>query len=255
MNKKALFLLVLLLPILVVLVWIFTVTGNKFTPSNVSAVKLTMPGGSEKVYTTDDEKTFYIDLKNNLSSIDKQEYDPDVYSLYTVEFERVQGNEVYYLCLSADIKNCVAYDEKGDWYRIDSEYASNFLSLHNVTDVYKYCDIPVMTFSSASKNVILNATEAEWHYILYDGSYAEVLSGPIEPFATDMCIVSGDGFEFDFDIEPDWYNVKIYNGDTLIYDGLLDSVAEVPFESEAKLRASVSAQWYEETNKLYNGSA
>ena len=254
MNKKALFLIVLLIPAVVIAVWIFTVTGNKYTSSNVSSVHLTMPDGSEKVYSNSDDKGLYIDLKNNLTSIDDQVFDENVYSLYTIKFERVQGDETYYLCLSADVKNCIAYDEKGNWYRIDSEYASRFLSAQNVTDVYKYCDIPLMTFSSGTKSVRLSASQGKWRYILFDGSYAEVLAGPDEPSDTDMFIVSGDGFEFEFDIEPDWYNVKIFDGDILVYDGLLDSVAEVPFEREAKLRASVTAQWYEETNSLYNGN-
>ena len=253
MNKKLLFALVLLLPVIIIFVWIYTVTGNKFTPSNVSTVYFTKPDGTKSSFTSNDDKALYIELKDNITAIDDQEFDDSVYSLYTVEFERVQGNEIYYLCLSADVKNCIAYDEKGEWYRINSEYAKKFLSSLNITEVYKYCDIPIMTFSSESKSVELTASQAEWHYILFDGTYADVIAEPSEPQKTDLCVVRGDGFEMDFDLSPDWQNLKIYDGDTMIYDGLLDTVAEIPFEKESELRAVVTAEWYEETNSLYKG--
>ncbi len=255
MNKKLIFVLILFLPAIVAGVWFLSATGDVFTVSNVTSVAFVCPDGTSTEYTSDDDKELYVEFHKNIVSIDAQQFDPEVYSLYQLTFSRVKGDDTYYLCLSADTKNCLAYDEKGNWYRIDKEYAQRFLTLNSITDVYKNSEVPVLSFTSNGVTTSLASSTAKWFYLLADGSYAEVTVNDNTSILTDVCVISGDGFDFDFDISPDWFDIKIYDNDVLIYDGMLDSVAELSDVPESQLRAVIEAEWYEESNNYYHGEA
>ncbi len=255
MNKKMLFLLILFLPAIVAAVWFFSVSGNNVSLSNVSSVTLVFPDGSDKEFTTEEEKTFLVDFADNIVSIDNPSYDLDEFSLYTLCFHRVQGDNVYYLCLSADTRKCIAYDSKNNWYRIDKEYAKEFLALYGTDSIYKFSKIPTLIFTAHEISTELSATDGEWNYLLSDGSYSTTVIPEVQTVETNIFVVAGEGFDFDFTVSPDWCNVKIYDGDLMIYDGLLDSVTGFTHTVESKLRAVISAEWYEEDNDLYHGNA
>ncbi len=255
MNKKLIFVLILFLPAIVAGVWLLSVTGDIFTVSNVTSVTFVCPDGTSTEYTSEEDKALYVEFHKNIVSIDAQQFDSDVYSLYQLVFSRVKGDDTYYLCLSADSKNCLAYDEKGNWYRIDKEYAKRFLTLNAITDVYKNSEVPTLSFTSNGVTTTLPSASASWFYLLSDGSYSQVSVNGDSSTQTDICVTSGDGFEFDFDISPDWFDIKIYDGDELIYDGMLDSVTEFSNNAEAQLRAVINAEWYEESSNYYHGEA
>lgn len=255
MNKKIFFVLILFLPAIIAGIWLMTSSVDTFTPSSITVVSLVHPDGTTTTYTNDTDKEFFADFNKSIVSIEKQEYNPDVYSLYQLIFERVSGDVTYSLCLSADIKNCLAFDEHGSWYRIDKEYAKQFLAHKDVSEVYLNSSVPVMLFTANGTTTDIPSTSASWYYLLADETYSEVLVDEQCPDNSPCYVVSGDGFEFDFDVSPDWYNVKIFDGDSMVYDGLLNSVTEFSYNREATLRAEISAEWYEDTTPLYHGEA
>ncbi len=255
MNKKSLFLIVLFLPAIIAGIWYLSVSGDNYTVSNVTSVSLIMADDTVYDYTGDSDKEFLVRFKKNIVSVEKQEFNPEVYSLYELRFERVHDSSIYYLCLSADVRNCLAYDEKGNWYRINKDYAREFLAKYEVSDVYRYSNIPSVLFASGGNTVTMSPTQAKWYYLLSDESYCELSSNTPPTTASELYVTAGNGFEFDFDVEPDWYNVKLYDGELLAYDGLLDTVAEFSYDKECQLRAVISAEWYEGTTSLYYGEA
>lgn len=255
MNKKVLILIILFLPIIIAGIWFLSISGDNFTKANVSSVELTLPDGTKNEYHKDADKEFFIEFKKNIVSIEDQEYDPDVYTLYELVFKRVKGDVTYFLCLSADVKNCLAYDSNGNWYRIDKEYAKRFLALYNSSSLYQNSEVPVLLFTSSEVITEHKANEASWYYLQSDESYTEVKVESIPTAETDIFVVAGEGFEFGFSIEPDWYDVKIYDGETMVYDGLINSVTEFSNEFEKRERAVITAEWHEDTNRLYHGRA
>lgn len=255
MNKKLipLIILVLFIPAIVGGIWMLSMTGDSYTVANVSLVRFVLPDGKEIEYISEKDKEFFVDFKDNIVSIEKQDYDEEMYSLYRLDFERVKGDSTYYLCLSADVKNCLAYDDKGNWYRIDKEYAKSILTIGDVTHVYKNSDIPTLTFKTGGNTVTVEPTVAKWYYLLADESYSEVLSDKAPAEESILTVIAHDGFEFDFSVEPDWYNIKIFNGELVIYDGNINSVSDFSNIIESSLRAVVTAKWYDDV--LYNGEA
>lgn len=255
MNKKNFFVLILFLPAIIAGIWLMTSSVDTFTASSITVVSLVHPDGTTTEYTDEADKEFFAEFNKSIVSIEKQEYNPEVYSMYQLGFERVSGDVKYSLCLSADIKNCLAFDEHGNWYRIDKEYAKKFLAHNDVSEVYRNSTVPILLFTANQTTREITATNADWYYLLADETYSNVAVEE-ECKDTSFCyVLSGDGFEFEFDVQPDWYNVKIYDGDSMVYDGLLNSVTEFSYNKESKLRAVISAEWYEDTTALYHGEA
>ncbi len=259
MNKKliSLILLVVFLPAIVAGVWYISVTSEKLTASNVSEIVFTPMSDSEpkRTFTSASDKEFFIDLKSGFQAIEEQEYDPDVYSLYQVDFLRIQGDLTYYLCLSADTKNCLAYDVHNNWYRIDKEIAKELLLNYDLNGVYKYSTVPNLIVQSDDNVVSLCPETNNWNYLVADGSYTNASFEQGSCANTDIYISSIDGLELLFQVEPDWYSAKIYDNDIIVYDGLLDDPSYFSMSNDCMLKAVVTAEWYEGTTSLYNGSA
>ena len=253
MNKYFWIIIILILPIVAAGIWYMSVSSDVLTASNVSAVVLEHPDGSHTEYTSIDDKQFFVDFKSSIVSIEKQDYNSETHSLYKLKFERVQGDVQYYLCLSADVKNCLAFDSNGDWYRIDKEYAKKFLTLHDTSSVYRNSEVPNMTFVSNGIDTVITPSEAQWFYLLSDETYSEVSIENSGSSDNGLYVLSGDDFDISFDIKPDWYNVKIYDGEELLFDELSGNFTEFSYNDESKLRAVITAEWYADTTPFYYG--
>ncbi len=253
MSKKIITVIaiVMFLPAIIAGIWFLSVTGNKLSVSNVSSVILTPAEKEGEVFLTESDRTFFIDLKESFEPIERQEFDEEVYSLYQIDFLRIQGDITYFLCLSADTNNCLAYDVNDNWYRIDKEKAKQFLLDYNITDVYKFSNVPALTLSDGHNDSTVSFSECKWNYLVADGSYKKTDKN--QAANTEVTVSSLDDFELFFDIEPDWYGVKIFENGMLVYDGLLDSTSGFTSRNDAKFNAIITAEWYDTTTTLYNG--
>lgn len=257
MNKKILLpiLLLIFLPAIAAGIWMLNVTSNRFSVSNVSSVSLTANNSAPVVYTSKSDREFFCDLKDSFESIEPQEYKEDVYTLYKLDFLRIQGDVTYYLCLSADTKNCLAYDETDRWYRIQKEKAEELLLKYNISDVYKYSNVPELKILSDGVEHKYLPQSYDWNYLVADGSYTNSSEKNSVLEREQLSISSAKKFEIYFDVEPDWYSVKIYHDDVIVYDGLLESFSDFTYSNDALLHAEITTEWYDVTTNLYNGTA
>lgn len=239
------------LPAIIAGVWFLSVTGNKLSVSNVSSVVLTLSDNEIETFLSENDRDFFIQLKESFEPIEKQTYDPEVYSLYKLDFLRIQGDVTYFLCLSADTNNCLAYDVNENWYRIEKEKAKQFLLDYNITDVYKYSSVPSLTLSDGKSEYLLLPAHSDWNYLVADGNYKNVVADVKQ--SGEVTVSSLDNFELFFSVEPDWHSVKIFENETLVYDGLLDSTSNFVSRNDAHFNAIVTAEWYDTTTTLYNG--
>lgn len=255
MNKKFLIVLVMFLPIIIAGIWFFSVEHDSFDSSTVNLVNLVHPDGTSTEYTSEEDKSFFIDFLNNIVSIEKQEYDEKKHSLYKLEFYGISDVESYYLCLSADVRNCLAFDAHSNWYRIDKEYAKQFLVKYDISTVYQNNEVPTMKIMSGTESVYVEATEANWCYLLPDDSYSKLTVEHTGSFESDFFVSAGASFDLSFDVMPDWYGVTIYDGEKLLYDSAIGDFTDFNNSEEARLRAIVKAEWYNEKNSEYYGTA
>lgn len=259
MNKKILLplLILLFLPAIFASFWFLNITGENFNTSNVSEVILKDSKGNEKSFTSEEDRRFFFELKDSLISVEKQDFDSEIYSLYELNYIRVQGDVTYYLCLSADNKNCLAYDANNNWYRIEKSKAQELLLNYQLQDVYKYSEVPLLEVDTGDSKAYISPSSYEWNYLIADGNYTNEQNAEnteVERF--DFNVASFNRLDMFFGVSPDWHNVKIYdNQNLIIYDGIFDNPSDFSCSSDSYLRCVVTAEWYDTTNNLYNGNA
>ena len=259
MNKKIVLplLVLLFLPAILGAFWFFNITGEKFNTSNVSEVVLTDSNGEIKSFTSEEDRLFFFELRDSLISVEKQDLDLNKYSIYNLNYVRLQGDVTYFLCLSADSKNCLAFDENDNWYRIEKNMAQKLLTNYDLQDVYKHSNVPSLEIVSGDSNVNLSPSSFDWNYLIADGNYTNIQnSNNTHTDSIDFKISSFNKLEMFFDVSPDWYNVKIYdNQNIIVYDGFFDNPSDFSCSTDCYLKCVISAEWYDTTNNLYNGNA
>ncbi len=255
MNKKILFILLVIVfvPTIIAAAWFLSVSGDTFTPSNVSRVVLKAPDGFEWEYTEEEEKEFFTTLATNLVSIEKQEYSEDEWTLYELYFERTLETSLFYLCLSPNAKNCLAFDNDGNWYRINTENARSFLVREELEGLYTNNTYPEMSVLVAGNSCIIPARHYEWSYLLADESFSTVTDTKDDVYSTAVTVSSSLGLKLDFSTDPDWCDIKIFDGEALVFSGDREALMQFSYENDAELKALVSCEWYQDAAKLYYG--
>ena len=255
MNKKIILIvfLVLFIPVALAAAWFFSVSGTEYKPSNVASIILS-DGESEWEYTDEEEKGFFTAVINNLVSIEKQTFSSEVWRLYTLELERTFETDIFYLCLSQNAKNCLAYDEEGNWYRINTDDARKILVREELEGVYTASTYPKLSVNFSGEGHELSPKEYEWSYLLANGDFSTVSDSADGVEETDFKISSGIGLDLSFSIKPDWCDVKIFQENALVFSGDLSNLNTFSYDSDSVLRALVSASWYQDDSRLYYGA-
>lgn len=255
MNKKIwiMFLIILFIPTAFALLWLVSVSGNNFTPSNVPVVKLESSSGDTWTYIKDDEKEFFTDLAQNLVQIERQEFSEDVWTVYKLTLERTFEDAVFNLCLSSDAKNCLAYDMEGKWYRINTDDARVLLVREELEGLYSNSTPPVVSIVVAGKENAVPLKFYEWNYLIADGSFTTLNYSDDNVYASNLTVSSSIGLILSFSNKADWCDVKIFDGDTLVFSGDDATVSAFSYEKDARLRALVTSEWYQNESDLYYG--
>ncbi len=255
MNKKiwVMFLIILFVPTAFAVLWLVSVSGNNFTPSNVPVVKLESPDGDVWTYTKDDEKEFFTDLAQNLVLIERQEFLDDVWTVYKLTLERTFENAVFNLCLSSDAKNCLAYDLQGNWYRINADDARVLLVREELEGLYSNSTPPVVSIVLAGQENAVPSKFYEWNYLIADGSFTTLEHNDDDVYASNLTVSSSIGLVLSFSNKADWCDVKIFDNDKLVFSGNDSILSSFSYEKDARLRALVTCEWYQNESDLYYG--
>ena len=255
MNKKALivFLIILFVPTAFAMLWLVSVSGNNFTPSNVPVVKLESPSGDMWTYTKDTEKEFFTDLAQNLVQIERQEFSSDTWTVYKLTLERTFENAVFNLCLCPDAKNCLAYDLDGKWYRINTDDARSILVREELEGLYSNSTPPVVSVVLAGQENAVPSRFYEWNYLLADGSFAKLEQNSDDIYASNLTVSSSIGLVLSYSNKADWCDIKIFDNDTLVFSGNDATLPSFTYEKDARLRALVTCEWYQNESDLYYG--
>ena len=257
MNKKILIfvLLILFIPAIVCGIWFYSVSGDNYTTSNVATVTLVAPDENEWVYESDEDKLFFTELASNLVEIEKQEFSSEIWTVYTLELERTFDSKMLYLCLSPNAKNCLAYDEDGVWYRINTDDARKFLVREELEGVYTNRNCPDLVVSLSGNEFLVPTKSYIWSYLLADGTFSTVEGAYDDIYSLPLMVSASTGFNFVFSHEPDWHDIKIFDGETLVFSGDSSSLNTFSYQSDAILRAVVSSKWYQNDANLYYGES
>ncbi len=157
----------------------------------------------------------------------------------------------YYFTI--DSSDCYFANPEGKIYRIAVQQAKEFLGSSYSVYLYKTATPPVLT---ASETNIISAEELKWFYLVSGGTYQQFDYQPEtnETLTYDM----GNTFSFEFSIEPSYANVKVYNGDELLFDDAINNLSalqNLQITRHTKLDFIITASWDQTTDCEYYGSA
>lgn len=180
---------------------------------------------------------------------------PDALSskpFYLVEMSNGSDNYVYQYYFDITGKDTYFLDGEGKAYMVDASSASEFLATQYSASVYSGSNIPTLSISADVGNVKPNS--AKWAFKDAGGTLVDIDCSAKITSENIVYPVEG-GMSASFDITPDYLHVEITSassGDT-IYNGDYDNNAAFVFDGSAQANVSVSAKWYHDDARDYEG--
>ena len=225
--------------------------------ASVTTVTICDPEGRTTTVTSDNDTTGVITLFNNINksgtpitSLPDNLAGSD-FLLVTYATSDSEVSYKYYFTI--DSSDCYFTDPDGKIYRIAVQQAKEFLGSSYSVYLYKTATPPVL---SASESNVIAAANLEWFYLVSGGTYQKYAYQPEtnEALTYDL----GNAFEFNFSIQPNFSNAKVYKGDELLYDGTITSLTELQnlqITRHTELKFVITASWEQTDECEYYGSA
>ncbi|MBR6558450.1 MAG: M23 family metallopeptidase [Clostridia bacterium] len=169
------------------------------------------------------------------------------YALSFHGLEKTLNYQYYFKANSADAYFC---DDKGIAYKLPTDFVNKFHSSDYAISLYETAHAPVLNV--AGKYTVA-ADTMSWQYKLTDGQFSDKSIIPTETTAGDYFI---DGrISLDFTYQPDVINVKITDGNTVVFDNEYSKMTDLSFDKETTVKVELSASWYKDDVRNYYGEA
>ena len=223
----------------------------------VTTLTISDPEGRTNTVTSDNDSNGIITMFNNINKSGTPVTSlPDALAgseFLLVTYTTADSELSYKYYFTIDSSDCYFADPQGKIFRIAVQQAKEFLGSTFSVYLYKTATPPVLT---ASDTHVISAAELKWFYLVSGGTYQqyEYVPGSNETLTYDM----GNAFSFDFSIEPTYANVKVYNGEELLFDDAISNLSalqNLTISRHTKLDFIISATWDQTTDCEFYGSA
>ena len=223
----------------------------------VTTLTISDPEGRTNTVTSDNDSNEIITMFNNINKSGTPVTSlPDALAgseFLLVTYTTADSELSYKYYFTIDSSDCYFADPQGKIFRIAVQQAKEFLGSTFSVYLYKTATPPVLT---ASDTHVISAAELKWFYLVSGGTYQqyEYVPGSNETLTYDM----GNAFSFDFSIEPTYANVKVYNGEELLFDDAISNLSalqNLTISRHTKLDFIISATWDQTTDCEFYGSA
>lgn len=179
---------------------------------------------------------------------------PDALSskpFYLVEMSNGEINYTYQYYFDITGKESYFMDSEGSTFMVNPEVAATFLVTQYAASVYSGSSMPTLSISAGVDDV--RPTSAKWAFKDTAGNPVDIdCSGKITT-ENKTYPVEG-GMNADFNIAPDYLHIEITgaSGDSL-YNGDYENKAVFKFEGATSANVSISAKWYHDDSRDYEG--
>lgn len=159
-------------------------------------------------------------------------------------------DEVYQYYMSTSPELCYMVDPKGTAYHLAEADAVKFLDSPFAESLYPGAKRPTITIS----NEFTPAPEsAVWKYKTHSENIVTADTDNILAKEDQYFDINGS-LAVSFDVVPDHCQVKIIDSEGIIlHDDSADSLANLLIDEETKVNVEITAKWYEESGRDYNG--
>ncbi len=179
-------------------------------------------------------------------SLPEQLEGSDYFEFKYYSYDRTQIYKYYF---SENTDEAYFVDSHNRAYLINSDDAGAFLSTKYARCLYDTSEYPYLTISGET----LAPTSGEWVYKTYNGDYValdDIKTGE----ATDEVHMMKGAFALGFAHEPDFCNVTIIDGGTVVFSDSYSNIANASLEGKT-IDVLVDAKWYESDSESCYGSA
>lgn len=156
----------------------------------------------------------------------------------------------YKYYFSTDSAACYFTNPDGESFKIEPDTAKRFLASSYSVYLYDNAAPPVL---SAGEGSTIVPTEITWLYLASGGIYQEYKRTSTSETVLDYDV--GSAMNFNFTVEPDKCNLKVYNGKVAYYDGPYDRLPALPITRNTLLTFVIEAKWERTDNCQYYGEA
>lgn len=172
---------------------------------------------------------------------------------YTVDYFSYNLDTQYRYYFTTDPSSAYYVDNKDNAYRIASLDAQSFISSQYAVGLYKDAAAPVLKLGSGSSagETVLPQTMS-WKYKLNNDAYNDAVVPLAKEKPTE--VISG-ALKLEFDVEPDYLYVQLYNDSEMVYNGLYSAMDDRYFSESTRYTVTVNAQWYESEERGSYGEA
>lgn len=225
--------------------------------SSVTTVTISDPEGRSSSVTSEADPNGVITMFNNINKSGTPVSSlPDSmvgtgFLLVTYSTEETELSYKYYF--TTDSAECYFADPEGKIYKIAVQQAKEFLGSSYSVYLYKTATPPVLT---ASGKTVISASELQWFYLVSGGTYQQYDYTPEENEVLTYDV--GNNFSFNFSIEPSYANVKVFNGEDLLFDdaiGNLGALQNLEIKRHTSLDFVITANWDQTSECEFYGTA
>ncbi|MGM9642366.1 MAG: peptidoglycan DD-metalloendopeptidase family protein [Eubacteriales bacterium] len=221
---------------------------------SVTTLTISDPEGRTSTVTSDNDTAGVITMFNSINksgtpvSALPEEFSGSGFLLVTYKTDAEERSYKYYF--TTDSANCYFAAPDGKIYKIAVAQAKEFLGTSYSVYLYKTATPPVLTASGTN---VISATDLNWFYLVSGGTYQQYEFTPDSN--PDLSYPAGNNFTFDFNIDPSSSNLKVYNGDELLYDGAINAFTSPGLTRNTILNFVITASWDQTPECEYYGSA
>jgi hypothetical protein len=209
--------------------------GTSAETSAETSADAQTPGKTDET----DMISFFVKMNDKAESVDALPEPLSGTDCYTVTYFSYNLETTYKYYFTADTNDAYLVDNNGEAFHITPDDAGVFISSKYAVSLYKEAAAPVLTLSSSD---IVLPQAMTWKYRLTDNAYTDAVV-PLSS-ARDTYSLSG-ALNLKFNIEPDYFFVKIQNGEKEIFNDLYSNINTADFDENATLTITVNAQWYD----------
>ncbi len=255
-TKTAWLKVLLCLPAVLIVFFVFTLSGKGIDPAKVVSVEVTSPDKDTVTYTDRTDINFYVDMYMEADKLSAPLRDITGVTPMTVNIKQKTGDTVLSVYPEVNSNGCFFADASGAYFAVPSTTAKKLLQRNDCAYVYREAGytLPKLTFISDTGETVILPTEYQWSYTDIAGESKEDKDSPVSDEMLQLSYSSGTSFEMKYSVAPATQTTSFSYMDK---DGNLQTAHkpdELLFESDTMLTAVVTATW-DASGKTIGGSA
>ncbi|MFA6948099.1 MAG: M23 family metallopeptidase [Eubacteriales bacterium] len=170
---------------------------------------------------------------------------------FKVTYYKYETESVYRYYFSSNPGDTYYIDGDGGVFRIPADIAGKFLLTKYARSVYDSSSAPTLTLLDQT----IEPQTLVWKYVNYTGNYS--ISDQIDNTASAIQTYElvGGSFNLGFTVQPDLVSVRIVENGEIVFDDVYENIGNVNLNADATINVSITAKWYESTERGYAGEA